>query len=183
MKVVPSGIPEVLILEPKVFGDERGFFLERYNKRAFAAATGLDVDFVQDNHSRSARNVLRGLHYQIRQSQGKLVWVVAGEIYDVAVDLRKRSPTFGQWTGFALSSETRRMAWIPPGFAHGFLVVSDSAEVLYKTTDYYAPQHERSLLWNEPEVGIAWPLAAGVSPTLAEKDRQGCRLSDAEVFD
>jgi dTDP-4-dehydrorhamnose 3,5-epimerase len=183
MKVVPTCIPEVLVLEPKVFGDERGFFLERYNKRTFAADTGLDVDFVQDNHSRSMQNVLRGLHYQIRQPQGKLVWVVAGEIYDVAVDLRRRSPTFGRWAGFALSAQGRQMAWIPPGFAHGFLVVSGAAEVLYKTTDYYAPEHERTLLWNDADLGIAWPLAAGAEPLLAHKDRNGMPLRSCELFD
>jgi dTDP-4-dehydrorhamnose 3,5-epimerase len=183
MKVIPTRIPDVLLLEPKVFGDERGFFLERYNKREFAVATGRDIDFVQDNHSRSARNVLRGLHYQVRQTQGKLVWVVAGEIYDVAVDMRRSSPTFGHWAGFHLSSDSRRMAWIPPGFAHGFLVVSDFAEVMYKASDYYAPQHDRTLLWNDPEVGVAWPLSPGTVPTLAEKDRAGRSLSSAEAFD
>ncbi len=183
MKVVPARIPEVLLLEAKVFGDDRGFFLERYNKRTFAADTGLDIDFVQDNHSRSMQNVLRGLHYQVRQPQGKLVWVVSGEIYDVAVDMRRRSPTFGQWAGFALSAEDRQMAWIPPGFAHGFLVVSEAAEVLYKTTDYYAPEHERTLLWNDPVLGIAWPLGEGAAPLLAQKDRDGLPLQSCELFD
>jgi len=182
LKVIRTAIPEVLLLEPKVFEDERGFFLERYNKRQFASATGLDVEFVQDNHSRSKKGVLRGLHYQVRQAQGKLVSVLAGEIYDVAVDLRKGSPTFGKWDGFALSAQTRQMAWIPQGFAHGFLVVSDAAEVLYKTTDYYAPEHERTLLWNDPELGVAWPLEGGVIPTLAEKDRRGHPLASAELF-
>ncbi len=182
MKVFPTRIPEVLILEPKVFGDERGFFLERYNKRSFAAATGLDVEFVQDNHSRSMCNVLRGLHYQIKQPQGKLVWVVSGEIFDVAVDLRRRSPTFGQWAGFALSAQGRQMAWIPSGFAHGFLVVSESAEVLYKASDFYAPEHERTLLWNDAGLGIDWPFPAGRNPLLAPKDCNGLPLQSCEVF-
>ena len=182
MKVFPTRIPEVLILEPKVFGDERGFFLERYNKRTFEAATGLDVEFVQDNHSRSMRNVLRGLHYQIKQPQGKLVWVVSGEIFDVAVDLRRRSPTFGQWAGFTLSAQGRQMAWIPPGFAHGFLVVSESAEVLYKASDFYAPEHERTLLWNDAGLGIDWPIPSGQNPLLAPKDCNGLSLQSCEVF-
>ena len=182
MKVFPTRIPEVLILEPKVFGDERGFFLERYNKRTFEAATGLDVEFVQDNHSRSMRNVLRGLHYQIKQPQGKLVWVVSGEIFDVAVDLRRRSPTFGQWAGFTLSAQGRQMAWIPPGFAHGFLVVSESAEVLYKASDFYAPEHERTLLWNDAGLGIDWPIPSGQNPLLAPKDCNGLPLQSCEVF-
>lgn len=182
MKVISTAIPEVLILEPRVFGDERGFFLERYNKREFMADTGVDAEFVQDNHSRSARNVLRGLHYQVRQTQGKLVWVVDGEIYDVAVDLRRSSPTFGQSAGFPLSACARHMAWIPPGFAHGFLVVSDSAEVQYKTTDFYAPEHERTLLWNDPSLGIAWPLKTGASPVMAKKDTRGRTLASAECF-
>jgi len=182
MKVFPTRIPEVLILEPKVFGDERGFFLERYNKRTFEAATGLDVEFVQDNHSRSMRSVLRGLHYQIKQPQGKLVWVVSGEIFDVAVDLRRRSPTFGQWAGFTLSAQGRQMAWIPPGFAHGFLVVSESAEVLYKASDFYAPEHERTLLWNDAGLGIDWPIPSGQNPLLAPKDCNGLPLQSCEVF-
>lgn len=182
MKVFPTRIPEVLILEPKVFGDERGFFLERYNKRTFEVATGLDVEFVQDNHSRSMRNVLRGLHYQIKQPQGKLVWVVSGEIFDVAVDLRRRSPTFGQWAGFTLSAQGRQMAWIPPGFAHGFLVVSESAEVLYKASDFYAPEHERTLLWNDAGLGIDWPIPSGQNPLLAPKDCNGLPLQSCEVF-
>jgi dTDP-4-dehydrorhamnose 3,5-epimerase len=183
VNVVQTAIPDVLLLEPKVFGDDRGFFLERYNKRTFTAATGLEPDFVQDNHSRSARNVLRGLHYQVRQPQGKLVWVVEGEVYDVAVDLRKASSTFGRWVGFGLSALDRRMAWIPPGFAHGFLVVSDSAQVLYKTTDYYAPEHERTLLWSDPALGVAWPLGAGSAPLLARKDHEGLPLDQCELFD
>jgi dTDP-4-dehydrorhamnose 3,5-epimerase len=168
VKVIRTEIPDVLILEPKVFGDERGFFLESYNKRAFREATGLDVEFVQDNHSRSKRGVLRGLHYQIRQPQGKLVRVIAGEVFDVAVDLRRSSPSFGKAVSFGLDAGSKRMAWVPPGFAHGFLVVSDQAEVVYKTTDYYAPQHERTILWNDPALGIRWP---GGEPVLSERDR------------
>ncbi len=181
MKVVPTAIPDVLILEPRVFGDARGFFMESYNRRAFREATGVDVEFVQDNHSMSARNVLRGLHYQVRQPQGKLVRVVAGEVYDVAVDIRRGSPTFGKWAGFTLSADSKRMAWIPPGFAHGFLVISESAEFLYKTTEYYAPEHERTLLWNDPALGIDWPLEG--EPLLAAKDRSGKRLLEAETCD
>ena len=180
MRVIVSEIPEVLILEPAVFTDERGFFLESYNRRTFRDATGIDVEFVQDNHSRSTRNVLRGLHYQVRQAQGKLIRVTAGAIWDVAVDLRASSATFGKWVGFPLDAESRRSAWIPAGFAHGFLVVSEMAEVQYKTTDYYAPAHERSLLWNDPALGIAWPLEG--EPLLAEKDRRGMPLTTAERF-
>ena len=180
MNVVPISIPDVLLLEPKVFGDERGFFLESYNRRAFGEATGLDIEFVQDNHSRSARNVLRGLHYQLHQPQGKLVRVVAGEVFDVAVDLRKSSATFGRWVGFTLSAADKRMAWIPAGFAHGFVVLSDFAEFLYKTTDYYAPQHEKSVLWNDTEIGIQWPLTA--PPVLSAKDAGGNTFRDADVF-
>ena len=182
MKVVRTAIPEVLVLESKVYGDARGFFLERFNKRAFLDGTGIDVEFVQDNHSRSVRNVLRGLLYQIRQPQGKLVWVVVGAIYDVAVDLRRSSLTFGKWAGFELSARSGQMAWIPPGFAHGFLVTTDAAEVLYKTTDYYAPEYERTLLWNDPDLGITWPLAAEVEPLLAEKDRNGIPFGACEYF-
>ena len=182
MKVVPTAIPEVLLLEPRVFGDARGFFFESYNRRAFRDATGVDVEFVQDNHSRSARGVLRGLHYQIRQAQGKLVRVVSGSVFDVAVDLRRSSPTFGKWVGFDLDAESRRMAWIPPGFAHGFLVTSDSAEFLYKTTDYYAPEHERSLLWSDPALGIDWPLQVR-QPVLADKDACGAVIGAAAVYD
>ncbi len=181
MKVVPTAIPDVLVLEPRGFGDARGFFMERYNRRAFREATGVDVEFVQDNHSKSARNVLRGLHYQVRQPQGKLVRVVSGEVYDVAVDIRRGSPTFGKWAGFTLSAESKRMAWIPPGFAHGFLVISESAEFLYKTTEYYAPEHERTLLWNDPALGIDWPLEG--EPLLATKDRSGKLLLEAETCD
>jgi dTDP-4-dehydrorhamnose 3,5-epimerase len=180
MQVLPTDLPGVLLLEPRVFGDARGFFFEAYNRRAFHKATGVDVEFVQDNHSRSSKNVLRGLHYQVRQAQGKLIRVTAGEVWDVAVDLRKSAKTFGQWTGFTLSAESKRMAWIPPGFAHGFLVVSDVAEVLYKTTDYYAPEHERTLLWSDPALGIRWPLAG--APVLADKDKRGATLAAAEVF-
>ncbi|HKC43990.1 MAG TPA: dTDP-4-dehydrorhamnose 3,5-epimerase [Burkholderiales bacterium] len=179
MNVVPTAIPEVRVIEPKVFGDPRGFFLESWNARAFATA-GIRAEFVQDNHSRSARNVLRGLHYQIRQPQGKLVRVVAGEIFDVAVDLRRASPTFGRWVGMRLSAETKRMAWVPAGFGHGFLVVSEFAEVLYKTTDYYAPEHERVIAWNDPDLAIDWPFAG--TPVLSARDAAGARLRDAEVF-
>jgi len=178
--VIRSEIPDVLVLEPKVFGDDRGFFFESFNERTFAEKTGVSARFVQDNHSRSARNVLRGLHYQIKQAQGKLVRVVAGEVFDVAVDLRKSSPTFGKWAGISLSAENKRMMWIPVGFAHGFLVLSDSADFLYKTTDYYAPEHERCILWNDPDIAIEWPLQR--EPTLAAKDKVGRRLKDADVF-
>ena len=180
MKVIPTAIAGPLILEPKVFGDARGFFMESYNARVFREATGLDVDFVQDNHSRSAKGVLRGLHYQIQQAQGKLVRVVRGSVFDVAVDLRRSSPTFGQWVGVTLSEENNRQFWIPPGFAHGFLVTSDSADFLYKTTDYYAPEHERSLAWNDPDVGVAWPLDA--APLLSAKDLAGKPLGECETF-
>ena len=181
MRVTPTAIAGVLLIEPKVFGDERGFFFESYNERAFVEATGVAPKFVQDNHSRSVKNTLRGLHYQIRQAQGKLVRAVAGEIFDVVVDLRRSSPTFGKWEGHRLSAENKIMLWIPAGLAHGFAVLSDYADFLYKTTDYWAPQHERTLLWNDPELGIAWPLAG--EPILAAKDRAGKRLSEAEVFD
>ncbi|MDH5264369.1 MAG: dTDP-4-dehydrorhamnose 3,5-epimerase [Betaproteobacteria bacterium] len=180
MKAIPTELPGVLILEPKVFGDDRGFFFESYNRRAFREATGLDPDFVQDNHSRSARNVLRGLHYQVRQPQGKLVRVTSGEVYDVAVDLRRSSATFGRWVGLALSAANRRMLWVPEGFAHGFVVTSDHAEFLYKTTDYYAPQHERSLLWNDPALGIAWPVEG--MPQLKPSDAAAPPLAAAETF-
>lgn len=181
MKVERSSIADVLLLEPKVFGDARGFFYESYNRKTFAQATGLDVEFVQDNHSRSSRNVLRGLHYQLRQPQGKLVRVTAGEIWDVAVDLRRGSASFGRWTAASLSAESRRMLWVPAGFAHGFLVLSEQAEVQYKTTDYYAPEHERTLLWNDPALAISWPLAG--EPVMADKDRRGTLLASAETFD
>ena len=180
MRLTRAEIPDVLILEPDVFGDERGFFLETYNKRAFREATGLDVDFVQDNHSSSRRGVLRGLHYQVRQAQGKLVRVISGEVFDVAVDLRRSSPAFGKWTAVRLDAASKRMAWIPAGFAHGFLVLSDHAECVYKTTDYYAPEHERTLLWNDPQLGIRWPLEG--EPMLADRDRRAPSLKLAEVF-
>ena len=178
--VTPTRLPEVLILEPKVFGDDRGFFFESFNARDFAQAIGLDVQFVQDNHSKSAKGVLRGLHYQIQHPQGKLVRVTQGEVFDVAVDLRRSSPTFGKWEGVVLSAENKRQLWVPPGFAHGFLVTSDSAEFLYKTTDYYHPEHERSLLWNDPAVGVAWPMQT--EPLLAAKDKAAAKLDRAEVF-
>ncbi len=180
LKVSPTDIPDVLIVEPRLFGDERGFLFESWNAREFCRAVGFDVQFVQDNHSRSKRGVLRGMHYQVGQPQGKLVRVVRGEVFDVAVDLRKSSPTFGRWVGFELSDRDHRQVWIPPGFAHGFLVLSESADFLYKATDYYAPAHERCLIWNDPEVGIRWP--AGHEPVLAAKDRLGLALRNAEVF-
>ena len=180
MRVTPTEIADVLIVEPRVFADERGFFLESYNRRAFREATGIDVEFVQDNHSRSARNVLRGLHYQIRQPQGKLVRVTVGEVWDVAVDLRASSATFGKWVACTLDAKSARCLWIPAGFAHGFLVVSDAAEVQYKTTDYYAPEYERSLLWNDPALAIPWPLRG--DPVMADKDRRGAPLAAAERF-
>jgi dTDP-4-dehydrorhamnose 3,5-epimerase len=179
MKIVPTSIPEVVLLEPKVFGDDRGFFFESWNRRTFAEL-GITSDFVQDNHSKSQKNVLRGLHYQIENAQGKLVRVTSGAVYDVAVDLRRSSPTFGRWVGFTLSASDRRMAWIPPGFAHGFCVTSESAEFLYKTTDYYSPAHERTLLWNDPQLAIPWPLSG--EPLLAAKDKTGTPLAQAETF-
>jgi dTDP-4-dehydrorhamnose 3,5-epimerase len=180
MKVIPGALPEVLILEPRVFGDERGFFLESYNQRVFREAAGIDANFVQDNHSRSVRNVLRGLHYQVKQPQGKLVRVVAGEVFDVAVDVRRSSSRFGGWMGLHLSAENKRMMWIPAGFAHGFLALSEFAEVLYKATDYYAPQHERCVLWNDPDIGVHWPFT-GV-PLVSEKDGRGVPLKLAETY-
>jgi dTDP-4-dehydrorhamnose 3,5-epimerase len=180
MKVVRTAIPDVLVLEPKVFGDARGFFFESYNRRAFGEATGLDVEFVQDNHSHSAKNVLRGLHYQLRQPQGKLVRVTQGEVWDVALDMRRSSATFGRWVAMPLSAESKSIVWVPAGFAHGFVVVSDSAEVEYKTTDYYAPEHERSVLWNDPALAIPWPLAG--EPLLSDKDRRGRPFAESEVY-
>ena len=180
MNVVPSTLPDVLILEPQVFGDERGFFYESYNAREFAEKTGINAQFVQDNHTRSAKNVLRGLHYQIKQPQGKLVRVSGGEVFDVVVDLRKSSSTFGQWTAIALSAANKRMLWIPPGFAHGFLVISEYAEFLYKTTDYWAPAHERYIAWNDPQLNISWPLQG--APLLSAKDQHGVPFVSAEVF-
>lgn len=180
MKVTPTAIPDVHIIEPKVFGDARGFFYESFNQKAFNEAIGQDVNFVQDNHSRSAKGVLRGLHYQIQQPQGKLVCVVRGTVFDVAVDIRKGSPTFGKWVGVELSEDNHKQLWVPPGFAHGFIALSDVADVLYKTTDYYALQHERCIAWNDPAIGIQWPLMA--EPSLSAKDQQGLALSDAETF-
>lgn len=179
MEKIATAIPDVFAIAPKVFGDERGFFMESYNRRSMAAL-GIELEFVQDNHSRSAKGVLRGLHYQIRQPQGKLVRVIAGEVYDVAVDLRRSSPTFGRWVGMILSAENKHMAWVPRGFAHGFCVLSDYAEVLYKATDYYAPEHERTLVWNDPAIGVKWPLAG--EPLLSDKDRKGLLLEGAEVY-
>ena len=182
MRTIETHLSGVLILEPKVFGDSRGFFFESYNRRDFQAATGLDVEFVQDNHSRSAKGVLRGLHYQIQHAQGKLVRVTAGSVFDVVVDLRKASPTFGQIECVELSAENRRMLWIPPGFGHGFLVTSDSAEFLYKTTDYWAPEFERCVRWDDADLAIPWPLD-GAAPSLSAKDAQGRALAEAEVFE
>lgn len=179
MKITSLAIPDVKLFEPKVFGDERGFFFESFNQKSFEEAIGRQVSFVQDNHSRSARGVLRGLHYQVRQAQGKLVRVVQGEVFDVAVDLRKGSKTFGQWVGEILSAENKRQLWVPEGFAHGFIVLSDSAEFLYKVTRYYAPEHERSILWNDAALAIAWP--ANVQPILSDKDTNGVRFADAEL--
>ena len=180
MKITATAIPEVLILEPKVFGDERGFFYESFNARAFAEATGLQREFVQDNHSRSARGVLRGLHYQLQQTQGKLVRVTAGEVFDVAVDIRRSSATFGHWVGVHLSAENKRQLWVPEGFAHGFLVLSEFAEFLYKTTDYYAPTHEQSIHWDDPELAIDWPLCESLQ--LSAKDLAGVAFRDAALF-
>ena len=180
MNVVQTALPGVLILEPKVFGDERGFFFESYNQKTLKEVAGIDAEFVQDNHSRSARNVLRGLHYQIKQTQGKLVRVIAGEVFDVAVDVRKSSPMFGKCAGFNLSAENKRIAWIPPGFAHGFLVLSEYAEFLYKTTDYWAPEYERCISWNDPDLAVNWPLSG--EPVLSAKDKVGSPLKEAEVF-
>jgi dTDP-4-dehydrorhamnose 3,5-epimerase len=179
--ITPTQLPEVLILEPKVFGDARGFFYESFNQRDFAQATGLEVEFVQDNHSRSVKGVLRGLHYQIQHPQGKLVRVTQGAVFDVVVDLRRSSPNFGKWDGVLLSADNKRQLWVPPGFAHGFVVTSDTAEFLYKTTDYWYPEFERSLLWNDPAVGVLWPLQA--EPQLAAKDAAAMTLAEAEVFD
>lgn len=180
MNVTLLAIPDVVLLEPKVFGDSRGFFFESFNQRQFNEAVGRDVTFVQDNHSRSTRHVLRGLHYQIQQPQGKLVRVVRGEVFDVAVDLRRSSPTFGQWVGECLSEENKRQLWIPEGFGHGFVVLSETAEFLYKTTDYYAPQFERTILWNDPSLGVEWPINA--PPVLSAKDLVGTPFQEAELF-
>ncbi len=186
MKVIPTALPEVLILEPKVFGDERGFFFESYNRKTFAEDTGLDVEFVQDNHSKSVQGVLRGLHYQLVKPQGKLVRAVAGKVWDVAVDLRRSSPTFKRWVGVELSAENQRLLWVPPGFGHGFVVLSDSADFLYKTTDYWYPEHDRNIAWNDPDLAIDWPLEGlnlpNGQPILAPKDAAAPRLVQAEVY-
>ena len=181
MNCIATTLPGVLILEPKVFGDERGFFFESFNERVWRQLSGIDCSFVQHNHSRSAQNVLRGLHYQIRQPQGKLVRVISGEVYDVAVDIRRSSPSFGQWFGALLSAENKRQMWIPEGFAHGFCVTSQSAEFLYLTTDYWAPEHERTISWNDPTIGINWPIQG--QPLLSAKDQNGIMLTEAETFD
>ncbi len=182
MKATRLAIPDVVLLEPKVFGDSRGFFFESFNQKAFDEATGTNHQFVQDNHSRSVKGVLRGLHYQIQQPQGKLVRVVRGAVFDVAVDIRKSSPTFGQWVGVELSADNHRQLWVPPGLAHGFLVLSDTADFLYKTTDYYAPEHERCIAWNDPALAIVWP-DMGMAPCLSGKDQRGLGLAEAPVFD
>lgn len=181
MNVIKTNIPDVLLLEPKVFGDERGFFYESFNAKVFEDLTGVKADFVQDNHSKSAKHVLRGLHYQTKQVQGKLVRAIQGEVFDVAVDVRKSSPTFGQWVGEVLSAENKRMMWVPPGFAHGFLVLSDTAEFLYKTTDFYAPEYEQVIVWNDPTIQIKWPL--DVQPAVSTKDAAGQQINDATLFD
>ncbi|MDH4584221.1 dTDP-4-dehydrorhamnose 3,5-epimerase [Pseudomonas sp. BN415] len=181
MNVITTALQDVLILEPRVFGDERGFFFESFNARTFAEATGVEREFVQDNHSRSQRGVLRGLHYQLQQAQGKLVRVVEGEVFDVAVDIRRSSPTFGRWVGVHLSAENKRQLWVPEGFAHGFVVLSEYAEFLYKTTDYYAPEHERCIRWDDPDLVIDWPLAE--APQLSAKDKAGVNFKDADLFE
>lgn len=181
MKTIPTAIADVLIIEPRVFGDSRGFFFESFNQQSFRKATGQDLNFVQDNHSRSSKGVLRGLHYQIQQPQGKLVRVVRGAVFDVAVDLRQSSPTFGKWVGAELTEENNRQMWVPPGFAHGFLTLSESADFLYKTTDYYAPQFERCIAWDDPTLAIDWPLS-GNRPQISTKDQVGVALAQAEVF-
>lgn len=179
MKVIETALPDVHIIEPRVFGDQRGFFMETWNRRRYEEL-GLPADFVQDNQSGSRRGVLRGLHYQIRQPQGKLVWVIAGEVFDVAVDLRRSSPTFGRWVGVTLSAENRRQLWVPPGFAHGFIVTSETAEFVYKCTDYYAPEHERCIRWDDPDLAIEWPLDE--TPIVSEKDAAGAAFAGAECF-
>lgn len=181
MQVTATTIPEVLLIEPKVFGDERGFFFESFSQRVWQEKTGIERTFVQDNHSRSCRGVLRGLHYQIRQPQGKLVRVVLGEVFDVAVDLRRSSPTFGRWVGEFLSAENKKQLWVPEGFGHGFLVLSEYADFLYRTTEYYAPEHERCIIWNDPDIGIDWPFA--MAPVLSGKDAQGLPFKQAEVYE
>ncbi len=182
MKATSTEIPDVIVIEPKVFGDDRGFFFESYNEKVFSELTGVRPNFVQDNHSRSARNVLRGLHYQIKQPQGKLVRVTEGEVFDVAVDLRKKSPTFGHWVGEHLSGQNKKQMWVPEGFAHGFIVLSEYAEFLYKTTNYYAPQHERSIVWNDENIAIDWPIDKADNPNLSEKDAAAVAFQDAEYF-
>ena len=181
MDVIETSIPDVKLLKPKVFGDERGFFMESYNKQTLAELLGLDVEFVQDNHSRSSKNVLRGLHYQLKQAQGKLVRVVAGEVFDVAVDLRRSSPTFGQWAGAILSATNHHQFWVPAGFAHGFVVLSDTADFMYKTTDYYAPEYEKCIRWDDPTIGIDWPFEG--EPSLSDKDKQGVAFEQAATYD
>jgi dTDP-4-dehydrorhamnose 3,5-epimerase len=181
MKATPQAIPDVILFEPKVFGDDRGFFFESFNQQSFEEAVGRPVSFVQDNHSKSARHVLRGLHYQIQQAQGKLVRVVQGEVFDVAVDIRKSSPTFGQWVGVHLSADNKHQLWVPEGFAHGFMVLSESAEFVYKTTNYYAPAHERSIVWNDPDIAIRWPV--DTAPLLSSKDLAGSLLKTADTYD
>ena len=180
MDIIKTKIPDVLIVEPKVFGDDRGFFMESFNEKTFREKTGVEANFVQDNHSRSSKNVLRGLHYQIKQPQGKLVRVVSGEVYDVAVDIRKSSPTYGQWVGCLLTEANKKQFWVPAGFAHGFVVLSDTADFLYKTTDYYAPEYERSILWNDPSLNIDWKITG--APILSAKDKSAATLENAEVF-
>lgn len=182
MKVLATDIDEVKIIEPTVFGDERGFFMETWHKQKFIDL-GIDAEFVQDNHSKSSRGILRGLHYQLQQTQGKLVRVVAGEVFDVAVDVRRQSPTFGQWVGTLLNAQNKKMLWVPAGFAHGFYVTSESAEFVYKCTDYYSPEHERCIVWDDPDLGIAWPLVNGESPQLSAKDANGVAFTAAEVFE
>jgi len=181
MNVIPTHIPDVLIIEPRIFGDDRGFFFESYNEKSFSEKTGISPKFVQDNHSLSLKNVLRGLHYQIQEPQGKLVRAVSGEVLDIAVDIRRSSPTFGQWASCLLSAENKRQFWIPEGFAHGFVVLSDSAEFLYKTTNYYAPQYDRVILWNDPDLGVDWQLKG--EPILSAKDQAGKRFKEADLFD
>jgi dTDP-4-dehydrorhamnose 3,5-epimerase len=182
MQFIPTTLPDVILIEPQVFGDERGFFMETYQAKEFAEA-GLPTSFVQDNHSRSRQGTLRGLHYQIHQAQGKLLRVILGEVFDVAVDIRRASPTFGQWVGTILSAHNKRQLWVPPGFAHGFYVTSEWADLLYKTTDFYAPEWERAILWDDPDLGIAWPLNEGQTPILSARDAQGSLLREAETFD
>ena len=181
MNVIPTHIPDLLIIEPRIFGDDRGFFFESYNEKSFAEKTGISPKFVQDNHSLSTKNVLRGLHYQIQETQGKLVRVISGEVLDIAVDIRRSSPTFGQWASCLLTGENKRQFWVPEGFAHGFVVLSDSAEFLYKTTNYYAPQYDRVILWNDPDLGVDWQLKG--EPILSDKDKAGKRFKEADLFD